>query len=47
MWERITYAYWCTLGGLGGPVGQQGRLWSRPVYVGRHYHHTTYWMRTS
>lgn len=45
MWTRITYDYFCALGGLGGHVGQQGRLMTRNVYLGKHYHHTTYWIK--
>lgn len=43
MWEEISYKGFCALGGLGGPKGH--RLMTRPVYVGKHYHHTVYLYR--
>lgn len=39
MYEQITYNYWCTLGGLGGPQGY--RMYSRQEPDGQR----TYWLR--
>lgn len=39
--EQLSYVGYCALGGAANP-----RLFSRPVYVGRWYHHTSYWMIT-
>lgn len=41
MTQQITYAGFCALGGLTNP-----RLYTRQVYLGEHYMHTTYWMHT-
>lgn len=39
MAEQISYLGFCALGGLTNP-----RLFTRAVYLGKHYMHTTYWM---
>lgn len=39
---QISYLGYCALGGAANP-----RLFSRAEYLGRHYHSTTYWMRTA
>jgi len=44
MWTRTSYEHFCTLGGLGGHVGQQGRLMTHNVYLGKYYHHTEYFI---
>jgi hypothetical protein len=41
MFEQITYAGFCALGGLTNP-----RLHTRAVYLGEHFMFTTYWLRT-
>lgn len=35
---QISYLGFCALGGLTNP-----RLFTRAVYLGNHYMHTTYW----
>lgn len=39
--QQITYHGFCALGGLTNP-----RLFTRAVYLGKWYMHTTYWMIT-
>lgn len=38
--QQITYLGFCALGGL-----TNARLSSSQVYLGKHYMHTTYWLR--
>ena len=38
--EQITYRGWCALGGAANP-----RMYSRAVYLGKHFMHWTYWLR--
>ncbi|WP_255556674.1 hypothetical protein [Dyella sp. ASV21] len=40
--EQITYLGYCALGGARNP-----RLMSKAVYLGKHFHHWTYWLRTA
>ena len=35
---QISYKGFCALGGLKNP-----RLWTKPVYLGKHFMFTTYW----
>jgi len=44
MLTQTTYEHFCSLGGLGGYCGQQGRLMTKNVYNGRQYMYTTYWI---
>lgn len=39
MAREITYAGYCALGGAANP-----RLFSRNIYLGKHYMHTAYYM---
>lgn len=39
MATQISYLGFCALGALTNP-----RLFTRNVYLGKHYMHTTYWM---
>jgi hypothetical protein len=38
---QITYKGYCALGGASNP-----RLYKKDVYLGRHFMHTAYFMRT-
>lgn len=41
MIQQITYSGFCALGGLTNP-----RLFTRQVYLGQWFMHTTYWLRS-
>jgi hypothetical protein len=44
MSDEITYGYFCALGGLGGYVGQQGRLWTSIIRHPNGSYYTKYYM---